>query len=57
MTVFVVTAYDKTAYRLTRAFSTKEKAEQFKKELRLLLWEKITIDAVEVDKGILQEDK
>ena len=50
MELFVVTAYDLTAYRLIRVFSTKEKAEKFKEDLKELLWKQITIDKVVLDK-------
>ena len=50
MTIFVVIAYDVTAYRLTRTFSTEEKAAQFKETLKELLWKKITIDETILDK-------
>ena len=49
MELFVVTAYDLTAYRLIRVFSTKEKAEKFKEDLKELLWKQITIDKVVLD--------
>ena len=48
-TVYVVIAYDATAYRLTRVFSTEEKAQAFKVTLKELCWQKITIDRCYVD--------
>ena len=48
-TVYVVIAYDATAYRLTRVFSTEENAQAFKVTLKELLWQKITIDRCYVD--------
>ena len=48
-TVYVVIAYDATAYRLTRVFSTEEKAQAFKVLLKELCWQKITIDRCYVD--------
>lgn len=50
MTIWIVTAYDPTDYRLTRAFSTLYKAEAFRITLKELLWRKITIDKVVLDK-------
>lgn len=52
MELFVVTAYDLTAHRLIRVFSTKEKAEKFKEDLKELLWKQITIDKVVLDKQL-----
>ena len=48
-TVYVVIAYDAKAYRLTRVFSTEEKAQAFKVTLKELCWQKITIDKCYVD--------
>jgi hypothetical protein len=48
-TVYVIIAYDKTRYRLTRAFSTEEKARVFMQGLKERLWEHITIDVCCVD--------
>lgn len=48
-TVYVVIAYDATAYRLIRVFSTEEKAQAFKVTLKELLWQKITINICYVD--------
>ena len=48
-TVYVVIAYDATAYRLTRVFSTEEKARAFKVTLKELCWRNITIDRCYVD--------
>ena len=50
MELFVVIAYDATEYRLTRVFDTEEKAKQFKQFLIELLWKKVTIDKVVLNK-------